>query len=125
MDAHKKAINVAMLLPDARQPVEWLVANEPTAIRRLAQKLEREAPGRARECGGEVLLRRPLVRRAATKAWGSPHRQWLRGLTFEHPADQAVFGDYLRAIEQLEERLCTLETQRGEVAQRDPYREPV
>ena len=50
MDAHKKAVNVAMLLPDARQPVEWLVANEPAAIRRLAKKLEREAPGEVRCC---------------------------------------------------------------------------
>lgn len=215
MDAHQKAINVAMLLPDARQPVEWLVANEPAAIRRLAKKLEREAPGevrccyeagpcgyalqraleaaapiicevvapslipvkpgariktdrrdarklaelqranlltmvhpptvddesvrdlsrcredaredlgRARQRTGKFLLRRALVCTVAKKAWGKLHRQWLRGLTFEHPADQAVFGDYLRAIEQLEERLCTLETQLGDVAERDPYREPV
>ena len=31
MDAHKKAINVAMLLPGKDQPLEWLVANEPAA----------------------------------------------------------------------------------------------
>ena len=50
MDAHKKAINVAMLLPAAKQPVEWQVANEPGAIRRLAKKLAREAPGEVRCC---------------------------------------------------------------------------
>ena len=50
MDAHKKAINVAMLLPGAKQPVEWQVANEPGAIRRLAKKLAREAPGEVRCC---------------------------------------------------------------------------
>jgi transposase len=50
MDAHKKAINVAMLLPGQRDPVEWQVANELAAIRRLAKKLEREAPGEVRCC---------------------------------------------------------------------------
>lgn len=50
MDAHKKAINVAMLLPGRHQPVEWQLANEPAAIRRLAKKLQREAPGEVRCC---------------------------------------------------------------------------
>jgi len=50
MDAHKKAINVAMLLPGQNEPVEWQLANEPAAIRRLAKKLQREAPGEVRCC---------------------------------------------------------------------------
>jgi transposase len=215
MDAHKKAINVAMLLPGKNQSLEWQVANEPTAIRRLAKKLEREAPGevrccyeagpcgyalqreleaaggiicevvapslipvkpgeriktdrrdarklaelqranlltvvhpptvdeesvrdlcrcredaqedlgRARQRMGKFLLRRALIFTASKRAWGKLHRQWLRGLTFQHPADQAVFGDYLQAIEQLEERLHTLENRLAEMAQRDPYQEPV
>ncbi len=214
MDAHKKAINVAMLLPGAR-PVEWQVANESAAIRRLAKKLVREAPGevrccyeagpcgyalqreleaaggvicevvapslipvkpgeriktdrrdahklaellradlltvvhaptadeesvrdlsrcredaqedlgRARQRMGKFLLRRALVFWVSKKAWGKLYRQWLRGLTFEHSADAAVFGDYLLAIEQLEERVRTLEGKLTEAAQRDPYREPV
>jgi len=215
MDAHKQAINVAMLLPGARQPAEWQVANEPAAIRRLAKKLEREAPGEVRSCYeagpcgyalqrqleaaagvvcevvapslipvkpgeriktdrrdarklaellradlltvvhaptvdeesvrdlsrcredaqqdlsrarhrmGKFLLRRALVFRVGKTAWGKLHRQWLRGLCFDHAADQGVFGDYLLAIEQLEERVRTLEAQLAEAAQRDPYREPV
>lgn len=50
MDAHKQAIQVAMLLPGQNQPVEWQVANQPAAIRRLARKLQREAPGEVRCC---------------------------------------------------------------------------
>jgi transposase len=215
MDAHKKAINVAMLLPGTKQPVEWQVANEPAAIRRLAKKLVREAPGevrccyeagpcgyvlqreleavdgiicevvapslipvkpgdriktdrkdacklaelqrgdlltvvhpptadeesvrdlcrcredaqedltRARQRMGKFLLRRALIFTVSKKAWGKLHRQWLRGLSFEHAADQAVFGDYLLAIEQLEERVLTLVAKLTEAAQQDPYREPV
>ena len=215
MDAHKKAINVAMLLPGTKQPVEWQVANEPAAIRRLAKKLVREAPDevrccyeagpcgyalqreleaaggvvcevvapslipvkpgdriktdrkdarklaemqrgdlltvvhppttdeesvrdlcrcredaqedltRARQRMGKFLLRRGLIFTVGKKAWGKLHRQWLRGLAFDHVADQAVFGDYLLAIEQLEERVLTLAGKLTEAAARDPYREPV
>lgn len=50
MDAHKKAISVAMLLPGQNEPVEWQLANEPAAIRRLVKKLQREAPGEVRCC---------------------------------------------------------------------------
>lgn len=215
MDVHKKTISVAMLLPGKNQPLEWQVANEPAAIRRLAKKLGREtegevrccyeagpcgyalqreleaaaglvcevvapslipvkpgdriktdrrdarklaellradlltavhAPsvdeeavrdlcrcredaqedlGRARQRMGKFLLRRALIFTVSKRAWGKLHRQWLRGLTFEHAADQAVFGDYLMAIEQLEERVRTLESGLTEATQRDPYREPV
>jgi transposase len=48
IDAHKKDLFVAMLIGRATTPVTWQVANEPTAVRRLARKLEREAPGPVR-----------------------------------------------------------------------------
>jgi transposase len=45
IDAHKKDLFVAMLIGNEPKPVTWQVANEPTAIRRLVRKLEREAAG--------------------------------------------------------------------------------
>jgi hypothetical protein len=48
LDAHKKAINVAVLGGHERQPQEWSVENKPAAIRRLVKKLVRDA------LGGEV-----------------------------------------------------------------------
>jgi transposase len=50
LDAHKKAINVAMLLPGRREPVEWIVENEPSAIRRMMKRVERETEGEVRFC---------------------------------------------------------------------------
>lgn len=50
MDSHKKDIQVAMLLPDIYKPVEWTVANEPKAIRRMVKKILRQAPGEVRSC---------------------------------------------------------------------------
>jgi transposase len=45
IDAHKKDLFIAMLVGQQAKPVAWTVANEPNAVRRLAKKLEREAPG--------------------------------------------------------------------------------
>jgi transposase len=45
MDAHKASIQVAMLTPGRREPLEWQLVNEPQAVRRLAKKLVRQAPG--------------------------------------------------------------------------------
>lgn len=49
MDVHRKDIAVAMLVADGGGPIEWRVANEPTAVRRLAKKLQRE-DGEAIRC---------------------------------------------------------------------------
>ncbi len=45
IDAHKKDLFVAMLVGSGTAPVTWQLTNEPTAVRRLVRKLEREAPG--------------------------------------------------------------------------------
>ena len=45
MDVHKQDIAVAMLVAGNAGPVEWRVANEPTAIRRLAKRLQHEGGG--------------------------------------------------------------------------------
>jgi transposase len=50
IDAHKKDLFIAMLVGTQPTPVTWTVPNEPTAIRRLVRKLEREAPGPILAC---------------------------------------------------------------------------
>jgi transposase len=42
MDVHRKDIAVAMLVEGQPGPVEWRVANEPTAVKRLTKRLQRE-----------------------------------------------------------------------------------
>ena len=49
-DAHKVAINVAMLLPGKAVPVVWECANEKGSVRRMVKKVMREAPGEVRFC---------------------------------------------------------------------------
>ena len=50
LDAHKKSINVAMLVPGREEPLCWQEANEENAVRGLARRLIREAPGEVRSC---------------------------------------------------------------------------
>ena len=69
------------------------------------------------------LLRRGL--RHDGRNWTAGHRQWLRGLRFEYLADQVVFDDLLVAIEVLEARVAGLNAKLEEVAQSEPWREPV
>ncbi len=45
MDAHARMIRVAVLRPGAARPKEWMVANEPRAVKRLAQRWRREPEG--------------------------------------------------------------------------------
>ncbi|HEV8695065.1 MAG TPA: IS110 family transposase [Lysobacter sp.] len=214
LDAHKVAINPAMLLPGETKPVEWQVANERAAVRRMVRKVQRQAAGEVRfcyeagPCGyalrrwiqeagaicvvvapsliprkpgdrvktdrrdarklaelyraglltevhpptpqdeavrdlcraredahqdlvrsrhrlSKLLLRRGWAWTGGKKNWSQGHRLWLRSLRFEHQADQVVFDDYLLAIEQLEERLRSLEQRIEQVSQQAPYAEPV
>lgn len=70
LDAHKATIQVAMLLPGGAAPVEWQIANEPAAVRRLARKVQRAAPG---ECG--AAMKRESV---GTRCSGSSKRRSCR-----------------------------------------------
>ncbi len=73
LDVHKKDIAVAVLIPGSGARLEWRVAHEPTAVRRLARRLQREAGSRVHcmyEAGpcGFVLHRSQLTSAARNKA---------------------------------------------------------
>lgn len=80
---------------------------------------------RARNRLGKFLLRRGQIYSESKTAWTEKHREWLRGLRFEQPADRLSFEDYLLGLEQLEERLKRLDEQLEAVAEQQPYRQPV
>ncbi len=50
LDAHKKTIQVAMLLPGRNDPLEWQVVNEGAAVRRMAKRIQKEAARHVRVC---------------------------------------------------------------------------
>ena len=78
---------------------------------------------RARHRLAKLLLRRGIAYDG--RNWTLRHRRWLLTLRFEHPAAQATFDDYLRALEGVEERLRTLEQELAACAASADYREAV
>jgi transposase len=120
---------------DARKLVELgraglLTAVQPPtpaeeAVRDLARARDdaREDLQRARHRLGKLLLRRGL--HFAGTNWSRAHRRWIDTLAWVHAAERTVVEDYLLAIDQLEARLTELDARLSEIAQTDPYRDPV
>lgn len=71
LDAHKKTIALAMLLPGEGQAVVWETPNEPATVRRTVRKIEREAPGEVRFCYEAGSLGYALQRQVVEAGSGS------------------------------------------------------
>jgi transposase len=120
---------------DARKLVELgragllTVVQPPTpeaeAVRDLARARDdaREDLQRCRHRLGKLLLRRGL--HFSGKNWTRAHRQWIQSLTWIHAAERTVVDDYLLAIDQTEARVRELDVRLSEIAETEPYREPV
>lgn len=120
-DARKLAeLGRAGLLTTVQPPTP-----EDEAVRDLARARDdaREDLQRCRQRLGKLLLRRGL--HFAGKNWTRAHRQWINGLTWTHAAERAVVDDYLLAIDHTEARLRELDARLSEIADTEPYREPV
>src|SRR5204863_1878028 len=98
---------------------------EDEAVRDLARARDdaREDLQRCRHRLGKLLLRRGL--HYAGRNWTRAHRQWIASLIWTHAAECAVVDDYLLAIDHTEARLLELDARLAEIAEREPYREPV
>ena len=98
---------------------------EDEAVRDLARARDdaREDLQRCRHRLGKLLLRRGL--HFAGRNWTRAHRQWIESLTWTHAAERVVVDDYLLAIDHTEARLVELDCQLAQIAEREPYREPV
>jgi transposase len=121
-DARKLAeLLRAGLLTEVRPPTL-----EEEAVRDLCRARDdaREDLQRCRHRLGKLLLRRGLHYRGG-RNWTQGHRRWIDGLTWAQPAERVVVGDYQLAIEQLESRLSDLDARLTDIAQTEPYREPV
>ncbi len=120
-DARKLAeLLRAGLLTEVRPPTL-----EEEAVRDLCRARDdaREDLQRCRHRLGKLLLRRGL--HYPGRNWTRGHRAWIAGLTWTQPAERVVVDDYLLAIDHLEARLGELDARLGEIAETDPYREPV
>ena len=83
----------------------------------------REDLQRCRHRLGKLLLRRGL--HYSGRELDAGHRRWIDSLEWAQPAERVVVDDYLLAIDQLEARLSELDARLAEIAETEPYREPV
>jgi transposase len=120
-DARKLAALVrAGQLTEVRPPPP-----EDEAVRDLCRARDdaREDLQRARHRLGKSLLRRGL--HYSGRNWTRAHRRWVDSLPWTQSAERAVVDDYLLAIDHMEARLVELDARLTEIAQAEPYREPV
>jgi transposase len=121
---------------DARKLAELLRAGLLTAVRPPTPEDEavrdlcrarddaREDLQRCRHRLVKLLLRRGL-HFSGRKNWTRAHRQWIDSLVWAQPAERVVVEDYLLAMDHVEARLIELDARLTEIAQAEPYREPV
>jgi transposase len=112
----------AGLLTEVRPP-----SPEEEAVRDLCRARDdaRADLQRCRHRLGKLLLRRRLHYGGGGRNWTRAHRQWIDSLTWSQEAERVVVEDYLLAIDQVEARLIELDARLTEIAQANPYREPV
>lgn len=80
---------------------------------------------RARHRMSKFLLRHDRRFTGAKRAWGTRHREWLRGLRWSLPALTQTSEAYLRAVEETEARVALLERELVDYLQAAPFAEPV
>jgi transposase len=100
---------------------------EDEAVRDLCRAREdaHEDLVRCRHRLSKMLLRRGWTWHGTQTAWSRGHRLWLRSLKLENQADQVVLEEYLLAIDQVEQRLRSLEQRVAEASQLPAYAEAV
>jgi transposase len=119
-DARKLArLHAGGLLEPIHVPSPELEAARDLIRAREAARIERM---RARHRLSKLLLRND--RRLPTTCWGVARRRWLAAQTFEQPARQAAFDDYLHALDLVDARIETLERAIGSLAS-DPAFAPL
>jgi transposase len=111
-DARKLAqLHAGRLLEAIHVPTPELEAARDLIRAREDARIERM---RARHRLSKLLLRND--RRLPTSCWGLTRRRWLSSQTFEQPARQAAFDDYLHALDLLDARIGTLEREIDKLA---------
>jgi transposase len=89
----------------------WVPDAAHEALRDLvrAREAAKKDQLRARHRLGKFLLRRGLRAAEGVKNWTAKHLLWVKTLSFEQPAQEATFLDYLHEVEHEVERVSRLE----------------
>jgi transposase len=104
----------------------WVPTHEQEAARDLVRVREDILSDRlrARHRLSKFLLRQGRVYRE-TKSWGVRHWVWVRSQRFEWEPLERSFEAYVRAVQEVQERLAVANQQLEDLAQTEAYRVPV
>ena len=107
----RDARKLAGLLRAGELTAVWVPGEEHEALRDLMRAREDAADDllRKRNQLSKYLLRLGMVPGAGVRAWGSAHKRWLESLKMPHPAQQIVYAEYLKAIDEVESRIERLD----------------
>jgi transposase len=107
----RDAIKLARCFRAGELTAVWVPDRAHEALRDLvrAREAAKRDQLRARHRLGKFLLRNGRRRPKQTKAWGSVHMQWLRGVRFDEFGQQATMVDYLGEVDHAAERIVRLE----------------
>ena len=107
----RDAIKLARCLRAGELTKVWVPDPAHEALRDLvrAREAAKKDQLRARNRLSKFLLRAGRRPPDGTVAWSDAHRDWLRAVTFEHPARQATMVDYLGELDHVIDRVRRLE----------------
>ncbi len=107
----RDALRLAQLLRAGELTPVWVPGEDDEALRDLVRAREdaKEDQLRARHRLSKFLLRHGRVAPAGTRNWSSGFRAWLDKLHFERAAADAVFREYLHALDEIAERIRRLD----------------
>lgn len=118
----RDARKLAMLYQGGLLTPVWVPGAEQEAVRDLLRAREdaRIDRARARQRLSKLLMR--CDRQTPGASWSLARRQWLGRQSFEHPARQAAFDDYLLACDLADRRIQTLEREIAAWAEHEELR---
>jgi len=122
----RDAEKLARLYRAGELAIIYVPTREEEAARDLVRARE-DAVGnrlRAQHRLSKFLLRQGRVHRE-TKSWGVAYRAWLRTQRFEWTPLQQTYEASIRALEDTQAQVQTLDQQLKELAHQEPYRTPV
>jgi len=107
----RDALRLAQLLRAGELTPVWVPGEEDEALRDLVRAREdaKEDQLRARHRLLKFFLRHGERAPQGVRRWSSKFRDWLDKLHFEHAAADAVFREYLHALDEIEERIHRLD----------------
>lgn len=109
----RDAVRLAQLLRAGELVSVWVPGEGDEALRDLVRAREdaKEDLLRAKHRLTKFLLRHGRSAPQGVRAWTAAYRRWLDTVQWEEPALNMVWGEYLHAIDELQERVKRLEAE--------------